>query len=41
MNKIYQAPFIEIIKFESVIHLGASVIVEYPWAKDGESEYFE
>ena len=41
MNKIYQSPSIEIIKFESEIQLGASVIVEYPWAKDGESDFFE
>ena len=40
MIKNYETPSIEIINYESEIQLGASVIVEYPWSKDGESEFF-
>ena len=42
MNKNYEAPFIEIIKFENEIHTaGASIVIEFPWVEDGESEFFE
>ena len=42
MNRNYETPSIEIINFEKDIHTaGASIVIEFPWAEDGESEFFE
>ncbi len=42
MNKNYETPSIEIIKFDlEILTSGASIVVNYPWAKDNESDYFE
>ena len=41
MNKNYEIPSIEIINYETEIQLSASIVVNYPWAKDNESDYFK
>ena len=42
MMKNYETPSIEIINYESEIQTaGASIVIEFPWAEDGESEFFE
>ena len=40
--KNYETPSIEIINYESeVLTAGGSIVIEFPWANDGESEFFE
>lgn len=40
--KNYETPSIEIISYESeVLTAGGSIVIEFPWANDGESEFFE
>ena len=41
MTKNYQTPSIEIVKYESeVLTAGGSVVIEFPWADEGESDFF-
>ena len=40
--KNYQTPSIEIIKYESeILTAGASIVIDFPWADEDESEFFE
>ena len=42
MIKNYETPSIEIINYESDIQtVGGSIVINFPWADDGESEFFE
>lgn len=41
MNKVYETPLIQIIEFETEIHLGASCVIYYPWKADEDFEFFE
>ena len=42
MIKNYETPSIEIIKYESDIHtVGGSIVINFPWTDDDESEFFE
>ena len=41
MCKYYETPSIEIVSYESEIQLAASIVVEFPWAKDDETDFFE
>ena len=40
--KNYQTPSIEIIKYESEIQTaGASIVIDFPWVDENESDFFE
>ena len=42
MIKNYETPSIEIVKYESeVLTAGGSVVIEFPWTEEGDSEFFE
>ena len=42
MNKNYETPSIEIIKFDlEILTSGASIVVNYPWDDADESGFFE
>ena len=41
MIKNYETPSIEIVNYESeVLTAGGSVVIQFPWADEGESDYF-
>ncbi len=41
MNENYQTPIIQIIEFAEEISLASSTVINYPWKKDEDFEYFE
>lgn len=42
MIKNYETPSIEIIEYETEIETaGASIVINFPWADDDESDFFE
>lgn len=41
MNKNYEAPSIEILSYESeILTAGGSVVIDFPWTEEGESDFF-
>ena len=41
MNKNYETPSIEILNYESDIQtVGGSIVIDFPWADDNESDFF-
>ena len=41
MMKNYETPSIEIINYESeVLTAGGSVVIDFPWVEEGESDFF-
>lgn len=42
MTKTYETPSIEIIKYETEIQTGPSIVFDYPWAdSENDSDFFE
>ncbi len=41
MNKDYITPAIEIIEFVEEIQTLTSTVIDYPWSRDEDFEYFE
>ncbi len=42
MMKNYETPSIEIIQYETEIHTGPSIVIDYPWVSDeDDSGFFE
>lgn len=40
--KNYETPSIEIINYESeILTAGASIVVNFPWADEDETDFFE
>ncbi len=39
--KNYETPFIQIVEFEEEVNLASSTVIDYPWAREEDFEYFE